>query len=546
VREVFDNRPATLTDYVAVLRRRKWIIIIIPLVSGLVAFEISNRQPALYRAQATVLVNRSEGAVTAVTNIQDPAAGDSTRFLTTLADIARSPKLAERAVEAAGVRGMTSGQLLGVSSVSPKADADVLDISVSYSDPRDAVLLANAYAQEFTRYKTELDTARINDALRVLQARTELLQKSGEATSLAYQTLAQYQGQLETIGKLVANSTSVLEPAGGAGQIEPRPRRNLILGGLSGIVFALGLAFFVDALDRRVRSSEEIEERLAIPLLGRVARPSRWLRRKHELVIVAQPASAAAETYRKLRGTIEFVMFQRGGTVRTIMFTSAIPREGKSTTIANLAVALARAGRRVALVDADLRRPFLHSFFGVDPEPGLADVAVGRTTLANGLRHVSLPLAGKSAQVAETNGRPLVALSPSNGRFDVGSTLHLLPCGTISPAVGEFLAGDGVSALLGELREQFDVVLVDAPPLTMVGDAKTLSAAVDAIVVVTAMGIERPLLRELAHELQNCRAPSLGFILMGIPRRDRYTSRSEYESYVQPAHQQSERSEQPL
>jgi Mrp family chromosome partitioning ATPase len=198
------------------------------------------------------------------------------------------------------------------------------------------------------------------------------------------------------------------------------------------------------------------------------------------------------------------------------------------------------------LVDADLRRPFLHSFFGVNPEPGFADVVIGRTTLANGLRHVSLPLAGGSATVAETNGRPFDALSEENGRSDLGSTLHLLPCGTIPPAIGEFLAGDGVSALLGELREQFDVVLVDAPPVAMVGDAKTLSAAVDAIVAVTGMDIARPLLQELAHELQNCRAPRLGFILTGVPRGDRYVSRPEYQSYVQPAQQQTERSEQPL
>jgi Mrp family chromosome partitioning ATPase len=155
-------------------------------------------------------------------------------------------------------------------------------------------------------------------------------------------------------------------------------------------------------------------------------------------------------------------------------------------------------------------------------------------------------LAGGSAAVTETNGRPLDALSEENGRSDLGPTLHLLPCGTIPPSAGEFLAGDGVSALFGELREQFDVVLVDAPPLAMVGDAKTLSAAVDAIVVVTGIGIARPLLQELAHELQNCRAPRLGFIVTGVPHGDRYVSRPEYQSYVQPAHQQTERSEQPL
>ena len=545
MKDIFDTHPATLSDYLAVLRRRKWLIIV-PIVAAVVAFKISAAQPAVYEAQATVLVNRSAGVVASVTSIQDPAATDSTRFLSTLADVARSPKLALRVAEATGVPGMTPGQVLGSSSVSPKADADVLVISVSSGNSREAVLLANAYAEEFTRYKTELDTARINDAIRALEARTKTLQERGDVTSPAYQTLVQQQGELETLGKLVANSTSVLEPATGAGQIAPHPRRNLILAGLAGLVVALGLAFLIDALDRRVRTPEEIEQLLGIPLLQRVARPARRLRRKRKLVMLTEPASAAAEAYRKLRGTIEFVNFQRGGAIRTIMFTSAGPREGKSTTVANLAVALARAGRRVALVDLDLRRPSLHLFFGVRPQPGFADVVVGGTTLASGLRHMSLPPVGKSAPVADRNGRPPAAAIPSNGRFDVASTLHLLPGGTIPPAVGEFLAGDGVSALLGEFREQFDVVLVDAPPLAMVGDAKTLSAAVDAIVVVTGVGIDRKLVRELAHELQNCRAPGVGFILTGLSRTDDYRSRYEYESYLRPVHRETERSEQPL
>ena len=253
--QILDNRPATLTDYLAVLRRRKWIIIVIPVVSALVAFQISRAQPALYRAQATVLVNGS--AVAAVPGLQNPAAVDPTRFLATQADIARSPNLAQQVVEAAGVPGVTAGDLLGSSSVSPKPDADVLQLSVSSRNAGDAVHLANAYAQQFTRYKTELDTARINDALRALQARIQALQDNGQGTTLAYQTLVQYQGQLELAGKLAANSTSVLQPADGAAQIEPRPRRNLVLAGLLGGVIALGLAFFVDAIDRRARSEEE-------------------------------------------------------------------------------------------------------------------------------------------------------------------------------------------------------------------------------------------------------------------------------------------------
>jgi len=543
VREAFGHRPTTLTDYLATLRRRKWIVIAVPVVAAVVALQVSRTQPPLYEAQATVLVNRTGGVVTAISNVQDPAAFDSVRFLATQADIARSPKLAARVVAAARARGVTPGGLLGASSVTTHTNADLLDFSVSFGNARDAVRLANAYAYEFTRYKTELDTARINDALRTLRARTKLLEKKGQTTSSAYETLVQYEGQLETIGKLLANSTSVLQPAQGATQTQPRPRRNFILGGLLGLVLGIALALLADGLDRRVRTEEEIEHLLGLPLLGRVSRPPRRLRKKNRLVMVDEPTSVRAEMFWKLRSTIGLVDFEQGLGPRTIMFTSAIQREGKSTTIANLAVALARSGSRVALVDLDLRRPFLHSFFGEDAEPGFADVVVGRETMDRAVRRLSLSPAGGSPSFVDGNGGGRPPSGVSSGRSDLEHDLHLVASGAIPPAAGELVASDRVSLLLNDLRGRFDVVLVDAPPLTITSDAMTLSGAVDAIVVVTRFGIDRTLLSEFARELQNCRAPRLGFILTDVADGDGYRNRRYHSAYLQQVHPQAERSQ---
>jgi polysaccharide biosynthesis transport protein len=525
----WTSPPTTLADYLAILRRRKWIIIILPIVTAAATYALSASRSPIYEASAQLLVSRA-GIVTAVADIQDPATFDATRYLTTQSTIARSPELAERVVDAAGVRGVSAGDLLSMSDVSPRPDADLLDISVSHSDAGDAVDLANAYARQFVRYRTELDTARINDALRVIRSQMAQLQARGRTDSDAYETLTQYRGQLETIGKLQANNTSVLRLAEGAGQISPRPRQDAVLGGLLGLILGLGVAFLLEALDRRVRSSHEIEGILGLPLLGRVPPPPRKLGNTNTPVMLSEPVSPPAEAFRKVRTTIEMENLGRGR--RTLMFTSAIQREGKSTTIANLAIAFARLGRRVAVVDLDLRRPSLHMFFGAHTRHGIIDVIDKHHDIERVIQRVTLPPVNPVSLELETAspavashvrwGSPGSVHARSRGRRDESNdTIHFLAAGAV-PADGEFLKSERVAAVLQELGEAFDVVLVDAPPLLAVGDAMSLTASVDAVVVVTRIETKRPVLRELARELRHCKAPCLGFVLTGVPEDHGY------------------------
>jgi len=257
--------------------------------------------------------------------------------------------------------------------------------------------------------------------------------------------------------------------------------------------------------------------------------------------MLAEPKSVHAETFRKLRTSLEFVNFERDA--KTIMLTSAGPREGKSTTVANLAVAFARAGRRVALVDLDLRRPFLHSFFNVNGNHGITDVVVERVDLDQAIRPVALPSGSARGKDQVGNGRPSPSGGPgaSNGRTDAEGVLHLLPCGTIPPAADEFLESERVSLVLEELAGKFDVVLIDAPPLLAVGDAQTLSAKVDAIVVVARLGIHHRQLQEFARQLRNCRAAILGFVLTGVSHGDSYSYGYGYDPHVYDARQETGR-----
>jgi succinoglycan biosynthesis transport protein ExoP len=521
--DAFASRPTTLADYLAIVRRRKWIILLPLVVAPAMAVILSARQPSLYQASAEIYVKRADIAA-AVAGVTDPTLQvDPVRFLNTQASVAADPTLAKRVVAAAGVSGMSAGALLGSSSVTPDPDADLLNVAVTNGNPEAAVRLANVYASQFTKYRTELDTARINDALQSVNARIKSLRAHGVSIdSPSYATLLDSQTRLETVGKLLADNSYVLRPAEGAGKVSPRPRRSGIFGFLLGGILGIGLAFVAEALDKRVRSEREIADSLGLPLLGRIPRPSRHLRKTTSLAMLAEPRSLAAEPVRALRTNVEFANLERNA--RTVMITSSVQREGKSTTIANLAVAIVRAGRRVALVDLDLRRPFLHRFFHIKSSPGVTDVLLGRLKLSDAIRPVPVSAArGPGSRNTRTAARLSAASNSSNGHGQLDGVLSVLPAGTIAPDPGELIGSEGLGKLLDALRDQFDLVLIDAPPLLVVGDAMTLSARVDAMFAVTRLKVvHRGMLHELARLLEACPAEKFGYVVAGAEFGESY------------------------
>jgi polysaccharide biosynthesis transport protein len=520
VGEAFGDRPTTLAEYQAIFRRRKWIIIALPLIAALTAYMLSAGQSPLYKAKGQVRINTTN-IVAAVTGISTGSAfGDPTRFLATQANVARDRKLAEQVVETAGIPGMTADRFLAESSATPQQDADILDLSVTDPAAGVATHLATVYADEFKTYSTHLSTAKINSTLAAVEEQLKPLRARGAVTSPKFQELSTEESQLVAVGKGLASNTTA-NPAEGASKVSPRPKRAAILGGLLGLALGIGLAFLAEALDKRVRSEQQIEEALGVPLLGRAPRPSRRLQKANKLVMLDDPTGIHAQTFRRLRTSLEFVNLEQGG-ARTIMVTSALPREGKSTTVANLAVALARAGRRVCIADLDLRRPFLNSFFKTGSDHGFTDVVVNRVKLGRAIRSIALPGGSSLTEGQSSNGRPRSESTGANGRPDVECVLSVLPAGSTPSAADEFLERDGVSTVLEELHDQFDITLLDTPPLLAVGDVMTLSTKVDAIVVVTRLGIHRRQLDELARQLHNCRAPVLGFVLSGASHGDSY------------------------
>jgi len=505
-RGIHQDRLPTLTEFLRILRQRTVLIVTTAIVVPVVAVAVALRESPQYESRADVLLSHQNLAAS-LTGATDPTAfQDPERFAQTQAAIGTAPELLKRVIAREHLD-WTVGRFLDSSSVAPEANVDLLQFIVSDSDPKRSQRLATAYASEFITYRRELDTGPLAKAKADVDKKLAALTAGGEKNSALYRSLLDKQQQLVTLETLQTANSVLVHPAEGADKVKPRPKRTGLIAVFLGLGLGLIFAFVRDAFDTRLRSSNEIEDELELPLLGQIPETSKRLSRPEGIVMLSSPDSPEAEAFRILRTNLEFANAETDA--KSIMIASSMSEEGKTTTIANLGVALARDGRHVTLVDLDLRRPALPELLGIAPRYGITDVAIGRATLEDAL--VTVPTADASITKL---------LSASNGgssRPGYAGLLELLAAGPKPPNVGEFVGTRKIAELLGKLRERADIVLVDAPPLLQVGDALNLSSSVDAIIVVTRLKVlERKSLGELKRVLDRIPTKPLGLVLTGV------------------------------
>jgi polysaccharide biosynthesis transport protein len=497
----------TLADYLRILRRGKWLIVGMTVLVAGATLAASLGQAKVYRGSAQVLLNRRDLAASAAGAAADPSLGeDPGRFATTQAALARSAAVAAATLQRAGGPSSGVGQFLANSSVTADPNADLLDFTVDDGNAKRASVLANAYASAYAAYKLQMDTNALQSARRELDTRIAALQHERNVNSALYRNLVASEQQLHTMQLLQSQGTVLTRRSAGV-QVKPTPKRDAFLGAGFGLLLGLAGAFVLEALDKRIKSEEEIERELGLPLIARIPEPPRRLREQSHLTMLAEPMSIQAEAIWRLATNLEFM--NPDGVRNVIMVTSAVAREGKSTTLANVAVALARSGRRVALVDLDLRQPTLSSLFDIHKRAGLTDVVLRRATLEKALIPIRLSSARQTGQAARDGG--------TNGELAWGR-LVVLPTGPLPPTPSEFVGSDAlVEYVLTPLREQFDYVLIDAPPMGIVGDAAKLSANVDALLVVARLGfVDRPSLVDFKRQLSASPAPPVGLVIAGV------------------------------
>ena len=502
-------RPeSSVRDYAGLLLRRKWIVIGAVVLVPAIAVTLALREPAVYRATATVAIK--EGNLAAiVSGIQDNSFyADPDRLAQTQIHLAETPAIAARVMRRAGTPNGDPAALLGSTVIKAAPNADILSFTVEDHDRGRAAVLANAYAKEYTVLRAELDTQSLRQARADILNRIRELKAQGRGGYAS--SLNEKADQLQTLEELQGSNAVIARRAAGASQIAPTPKRDGLIGLALGLVLGVGLAFLRDALDTRVRAAEDVAVRLGLPLLARIPEPPRKLQRTEDLVLFKEPTSVRSEAFRMLRTNLEFAGLDHEA--RSIMITSALEKEGKSTTISNLAIVAARSGKRVVLVDLDLRRPRIDKFFKLEGQPGLTNVVLGHATLADATARIALSGEGRPDAPAEGNGHAPVA-----------GVLDVIPSGPIPPDPGEFVATMALANLLETLADSYDLVLVDAPPVLHVGDALTLATRVSALLITTRLPtIRRPILNELSRVLATCPTRKLGFVLTGAHAEDGY------------------------
>ncbi len=289
----------------------------------------------------------------------------------------------------------------------------------------------------------------------------------------------------------------------------PKPLRTGILALVLGAMLGVGLAFLRDFLDDAIRSEEQAVRASGRPVLGYIPR---WQSKDADdrPVTLVEPASPVAEAYRTLRTNVRFMTV--GRTFRSLLVTSALPAEGKTTTAANVAIALARAGTRVLLVGVDMRRPSIHRMFGIESQPGLSDILVGDVELAEVIADVGVP------------------------------NLRIVPSGLVPPNPAELLSSPTMARLMSELEQIADVVVYDGPPVLAVADALELAPKVGGTLLVVDMGTSgRSAVRHAADRLRGVGVELSGLVLNNLDPGAGYYGYAYYHSYVQDEPQQRTR-----
>ena len=434
----------TIQDYLRVLRER-WVVVVTAVaVAVLAAAGTWFVRPPEFTATMRMYVSAqvAESASAAYQGAQL-----SEQRVTSYVELVSSTRVSQEVIRKLGLTG-TPEEVARHVTASSKLDSVLIDVAVTGQSPEIAADVANAVGAVFPRLVDEIE--RPASSTGVAPVAVRVVQPADPPTK--------------------PSSTGL--PV------------TLALGLLAGLAVGVGGALARNALDVSVRSPEQLRELSKAPNLGVMAFDAAV--RKRPLTVHEDSQSPRTEAFRQLRTNLQFVDIDNPHKI--IIVTSSMPSEGKTTTIANLAIALASAGQRVLAIEADLRRPKLADLLGVERSIGLTSTLAGQVTVQESIQHWS------------------------GGVFDV------LASGPLPPNPSELLASRQMQTLLEDLRGEYDVILIDTPPLLPVTDAAALAPATDgALLVCRFKDTSRDQIRDSVAALEAVSASLLGTVFTMVP-----------------------------
>ena len=435
-----------LRNFIRLLRDHWKLILVVAAVAAGASAALTTRTTPLYASSVTFYVS-------AQANTSDPISayqGDllSQQEVQSFAELLRGPMLVQSVINDLSLQA-APGSIAAEISTHPIPQTVLLTATVTDSSPRRAWQIAQSMGTQFTRIVAILE------------------QPPGGGTP-------------------PVSVTVVAQPQLPAAPVSPDPFKNVSVALALGLLAGIALAAAVQSLDSRIKSADVLAaETGGKPVLGVI--PFDSVARRHPLVLDEDPFSPRVEAFRKVRTNLQFIDVDRPHKV--LLFTSALPEEGKSSSACNLAVMLAQAGSRVILIEADLRRPRAVGYLGLPGTIGMTDVLLGRCT---------------QDEAIQVWGDDLFAV---------------LASGSLPPNPGDLLASQQTMQLIDRLRKRYDTVLVDAPPLLPFADAASIAPYCDGAILMVRHGRTRTEhIRRCAEALKAVDTPILGSLLTMAPR----------------------------
>jgi capsular exopolysaccharide synthesis family protein len=502
--------PAGGLDVVSILRvlqRRAWVVILCTLLVGGGIYAYYNRQPKSYVATAKLLFSDPgfDQAIVAP-NVRTQSPDPERDAATNLEGVEVRP-IAQRTARALG-GGLSADAVASHIDVSADGRSNFVAIDASAADPPLAARLATTYAREYIAYRRAKAVTQIRAAQSVVRGRLRALARTtGRARDLPQsrltrnqanaldeeRTLREQANQLSVLASLQTGGAELAEAARApASAASPRPTRNAILGGIIGLLLGVALAFLFERFDRHVKEPGQLRGNFHQPTVGKVPE-SRALRKPKKYIGGGLPA-IEGEAFRLLWANLRYYNADRD--IRSLLVTSPVPGEGKTTIALHVGAIAASTGSRTLLIEADLRRPRLAAMLGLPAEPGLRGVIHGDAELADAVQRVRLPYVDGIA--------PFDALL-AGGAFS-------------NPTI--LLDSPAFRHLLREVERIYDLVMIDAPSTAFVSDAIPLLTRVSGVLVVTRLGHStRVATAQLASQLENVDAPVLGLAVNSVSAR---------------------------